>query len=122
MFANTAWQRHGCYTLGSLDISDFPVGKAATGCTDDWNSLDHFDVTAESRLVWKRINQIRKVYPVLVDGFSLFQAGKWTMDQVPTSRGVVRTYGLWSVYRDWLTNGTNPGNSSVWLLYSNKVT
>lgn len=121
MFSNTAWQRHGCYSLGSQDIEDFPIDRASTGCTDDWNSLDHFDPTADSRLVWKRINQIRQSYSVLVDGFSLSESGNWTTERAPTSRGVVRSQGLWSVYRDWLINGTRSEDSGVWLIYSNKV-
>ena len=38
MISNTAWQRHGCYTLGSDQYFNMPLGKAILGCQDDWNS------------------------------------------------------------------------------------
>jgi alpha-1,3-glucan synthase len=120
MFSNTAWKKNGCYKLGVQDIIDFPLERGLTGCTDDWNDLDHFDVTAETRRVWKRINQIRSIYPVLSDGFSLRETGEWTDTEAPTTRGVVSRNGLWSVVRDWLPSVT-PESTGVWMLYSNRV-
>jgi hypothetical protein len=120
MFSNTAWKRNGCYKLGAQDLTEWPLERGLTGCTDDWNDLDHFDVTSEMRRVWKRINQIRSIYPVFSDGFSLTERGEWTVLEAPTARGVVRKHGLWSVVRDWLPS-TTPEATSVWILYSNKV-
>jgi alpha-1,3-glucan synthase len=43
MASNQAWQRHGCYKLGSEQYFNMPLEKSLLGCVDDWNSLDHFD-------------------------------------------------------------------------------
>jgi alpha-1,3-glucan synthase len=120
MFSTTAWRKNGCYTLGAQDIVDLPLERGLTGCTDEWNDLDHFDVTAETRRVWKRINQVRSHYPVLSDGFSLTESGEWTVVETPSTRGVVMKKGLWSVVRDWLPS-SEPETTGVWILYSNKV-
>jgi len=38
-----AWQRHGCYKLGSEQYYRMGLDRALLGCQDNWNSLDHFD-------------------------------------------------------------------------------
>lgn len=44
MTSNLAWQRHGCYKLGTSQYYQMNLDRALLGCQDDWNSLDHFDV------------------------------------------------------------------------------
>jgi alpha-1,3-glucan synthase len=124
MNSNTAWQRHGCYTLGSTQYFNMPLGKSLMGCHDDWNSLDHFDPTADSRRLFARFNQLRSVYNALQDGFNLVQRGNWTyfIDR-PGSNGTSTEMGLWSVSRSGIAGAqTLTGNHTdqVWLLYSNE--
>src|SRR5882762_5918317 len=78
MFSNTAWQRHGCYHLGSDQYFNMPLEKALIGCNDDWNSLDHFDPTASTRRMMTHFLYLRTVYNALQDGFNLVQRGNWT--------------------------------------------
>lgn len=126
MMSNTAWQRHGCYKLGSVQYFNMPLDSALLGCKDDWNSLDHFDPTADMRLLGKQFLYLRTVYASLQDGFNLVQRGNWTSYiQRPGSNGTATEMGLWSVSRSGIDgvqqlNGTYPGQ--VWMLYSNMNT
>jgi alpha-1,3-glucan synthase len=124
MTSNLAWKRHGCYTLGSEQYFNFPLDKALFGCYDDWNSLDHFDPTSDTRRLMSRFFYLRTVYGALQDGFNLVQRGNWT-DRIerPGSNGTQTEMGLWSVSRAALAgvqtlNGTF--NDQVWLLYTNE--
>ncbi|GJE90808.1 apha amylase catalytic domain and glycogen synthase DULL1-like domain-containing protein [Phanerochaete sordida] len=124
MISNKAWQRHGCYALGSQQYFNMPLGKSLIGCQDDWNSLDHFDPTTDSRRVFSRFNQLRSVYNVLQDGFNLVQRGNWTytIDR-PGSDDTPTEMGLWSVSRSGIPGSQSlTGNHSdqVWLLYTNE--
>lgn len=124
MISNTAWQRHGCYKLGSTQYFNMPLGKSMMGCQDDWNSLDHFDPTTNSRRVFARFNQLRSVYNALQDGFNLVQRGNWTYEiERPGSNGTPTEMGLWSVSRSGiatLNNLTGDHTDQVWLLYTNE--
>ena len=122
MPSNKAWQRHGCYHLGADALFNVPLGKALLGCQDDWNSLDHFDPTADVRRLYKQLFDLRAAYPVLNDGFSLVQNGNWTReDFLPYSDGVPTERGLWSVSRGGLSPLQNfTYNDTVWLLYTNE--
>lgn len=124
MNSNKAWQRHGCYALGSNQYFNMPLGKAMLGCQDDWNSLDHFDPTTDSRRVFARFNQLRSIYGALQDGLNLVQRGNWTyvIDR-PGSDGVQTEMGLWSVSRAAIPGvQTLAGNHTdqIWLLFSNE--
>jgi alpha-1,3-glucan synthase len=142
MFSSEAWYRHGCRLAGSKDIVDFPLQKGGTGkqgpgredyqeighslschvgCRDLNVRLDHFDITKESRRIWKRFNQLRKHYPVLVDGFELVSKGNWTEIAAPTTRGIRREYGLWSVFRRYHLSADRASDDAVWILYSNQA-
>ena len=68
-----AWQRHGCYALGSDQYFNMPMGKAMLGCQDQWNALDHFDPSTDTRRVFSQFNYLRTVYGALQDGFNLVQ-------------------------------------------------
>lgn len=124
MTANQAWKRHGCYTLGSEQYFNMPLDKSLMGCQDDWNALDHFDPTADSRRMFAHFNYLRTVYGALQDGFNLVQRGNWTYTiERPGSNGTVTEMGLWSVSRAGIPNvqtlkGTY--NDQVWLLYTNE--
>ncbi|KAL4253159.1 glycosyltransferase group 1 family protein [Abortiporus biennis] len=124
MTANKAWQRHGCYALGSDQYFNMPLGKAMLGCHDEWNSLDHFDPTTDSRRIFAHYNYLRTQYAALQDGFNLVQRGNWThFIQRPGSNLTETEMGLWSVTRSAIETtqnltGTNTGQ--IWMLYSNE--
>lgn len=124
MTSNKAWQRHGCYHLGADALLDLPISRASLGCLDDWNSLDHFDPTADVRRLYKQFFDLRASYPVLNDGFSLVQNGNWTYeDFLPFSNGTPTERGLWSLSRGGLSPLQNfTYNDTVWLVYTNENT
>ncbi|KAI0950602.1 hypothetical protein AcV7_009015 [Taiwanofungus camphoratus] len=124
MMSTKAWQRHGCYMLGSQQYFNVPLGKSLIGCQDDWNSLDHFDPTSDSRRMFAHFMYLRTVYGALQDGFNLVQRGNWTyfIDR-PGSNGTLTEMGLWSVSRSSIEGvQTLSGNHTdqVWMLYSNE--
>ncbi|KAI0306448.1 modular protein with glycoside hydrolase family 13 and glycosyltransferase family 5 domains [Multifurca ochricompacta] len=121
MFSNKAWQRHGCYRLGSDQYFNIPLEKALLGCMDDWNSLDHFDPTADSRRVFAHFLYLRSVYSSLQDGFNLVQRGNWTyFNQLPGSNHTQTEIGLWSISRSGIPDiqhfsGNNTDQSPQWI-------
>jgi len=124
MTSSQAWKLHGCYTLGSEQYFNIPLGKSLLGCHDDWNALDHFDPTTDSRRIFSRFFQLRTIYGALQDGFNLLQHGNWTyfIDRAG-SNGTRTEIGLWSVSRSAIPDiqtlqGTYQGQ--IWLLYSNE--
>ena len=125
MPANPAWKRHGCYKLGSEQYFNMPLQRALTGCYDDWNSLDHFDPTTESRRMFAQFHFLRTIYPSLQDGLMLVQRGNWThFVQYPGSNNTETEIGLWTVSRAAIPNaqtltGAN-ADVQVWLLYTNE--
>ncbi|CED84497.1 modular protein with glycoside hydrolase family 13 and glycosyltransferase family 5 domains [Phaffia rhodozyma] len=127
MAASAAWQRHGCYHLGADQYYNMPLEKALIGCEDSWNSLDHFDPTAQIRRILRQFNHLRTFYPAIQDGVSVVQLGNWTREEYfPGSNGTATEFGLWSVQRGnaagvgdkFFDNATNP--SQVWMLYTNE--
>ncbi|MBW0472818.1 hypothetical protein O181_012533 [Austropuccinia psidii MF-1] len=123
MTATRAWQTHGCYKIGSEQYYNIPLGKALTGCHDEWNSLDHFDPTSDVRNVLAHFTYLRKQYAALQDGFNLVQRGNWTTwGQLPGSNHTQTEWGFWSVSRGALDNQALNGlnaNVTIWMLYSN---
>lgn len=123
MMSNKAWQRHGCYKLGSVQYFNWPLESSVLGCYDDWNSLDHFDPTTDMRRLMKQFLYLRSTYSALQDGWDLVQRGNWTFDiQRPGSNGTVSEIGLYSVSRagiQGVQNFTGNYTDQVWLLYSN---
>jgi alpha-1,3-glucan synthase len=127
MSAAQAWKLHGCYKVGSSQYKNFLDGhpSATTGCTDDWNTLDHRDPAHPIRNIIKSMYQMRKNYPVLNDGWLLKQLSNQTHNiQLPASNGTATEIGLWSAMRgnfdgvqDLSTTGQ--GNQLVWLVYQN---
>lgn len=63
MSSNRAWQLHGCYKLGDTSYVNFPLGPAATGCSDNGVSLDHKDPSHPVRNIVKRMFELRQQYP-----------------------------------------------------------
>jgi alpha-1,3-glucan synthase len=129
MPSTKAWQRHGCYKLSSQQYYNMPLDKALTGCQDDWNSLDHFDPTTDSRRLFAQFMGLRSSFDVLKDGYNVVQFGNWTHRiQLPGSNRTQTELGLWSVVRAGLPNVQTllPTKGSadtqaqiVWLLYTN---
>ncbi|EAU88623.2 alpha-1,3-glucan synthase [Coprinopsis cinerea okayama7 len=125
MTSTQAWKRHGCYTLGSEQYFNMPLERALTGCLDDWNALDHFDPTMNSRRMFSRFFQLREQYGALQDGFVLTQVGNWTYwIQRPGSNNTGTEMGLWSMLRSDMPGQTLGGESQtpVALLYTNENT
>ncbi|KAG8699976.1 Cell wall alpha-1,3-glucan synthase ags1, partial [Ceratobasidium sp. 394] len=127
MTSNTAWQRHGCYKLGSEQYFNMPLEKALLGCVDDWNSLDHFDPTSATRRLMAQFHYLRKQIPLLTDGLHLLQRGNWTQFiQLPGSNGVETEIGWWSVSRSPIagiqTNFNSSTSNDVWLIFTNMNT
>ncbi|KAG1859045.1 glycoside hydrolase family 13/glycosyltransferase family 5 protein [Suillus tomentosus] len=124
MMSNKAWQRHGCYKVGSIQYSNMPLESALMGCDDDWNSLDHFDPTTDMRRLLKHFSYLRTTYNALQDGFELVQLGNWTyFVEFPGSDSTATELGLWSVSRAGIPNVQNltgRHTDQVWLLYSNR--
>ncbi|WAQ90638.1 hypothetical protein PtA15_13A37 [Puccinia triticina] len=123
MSSSKAWQAHGCYKLGSKKYPTMPLGKALNGCKDDWNSLDHYDPTSNTRNMLGHFAYLRSQYSSLQDGFNLTQLGNWTtFGELPASSHTPTEWGLWSVSRSPLKSqklsGPNP-ELPVWILYSN---
>ncbi|KAF2402249.1 hypothetical protein EJ06DRAFT_520290 [Trichodelitschia bisporula] len=126
MSSTLAWQLHGCYRAGVEKYYNFPSDDALWACEDQNVSLDHRDPSHLSRLIIKRIYELRAAFPVLNDGFGLIQLPNHTFNiTLPGSGGTVTQTGLWSVacYRrshiqDFAGQGA--GNLMVWLLYGNE--
>ncbi|KAH7926306.1 glycoside hydrolase family 13/glycosyltransferase family 5 protein [Leucogyrophana mollusca] len=123
MMSNKAWQRHGCYKLGSDQYFNMPLESALLGCQDDWNSLDHFDPTTDMRRLMSQFLYLRSTYTALQDGFDLVQRGNWTYYiERPGSNGTATEMGLWSVSRAGISGVqtlTGQHTDQVWLLFSN---
>ncbi|KAI8457791.1 hypothetical protein BY996DRAFT_4577963 [Phakopsora pachyrhizi] len=123
MTATRAWQKHGCYKVGSEQYFNFPLDKALNGCHDEWNSLDHFDPASPVRNIMTHFIHLRTQYASLQDGFNLVQLGNWTSySQLPGSNHTQTEWGFWSVNRGPLDSQTLDGprqNVTVWMLYSN---
>lgn len=105
MTATPAWQRHGCYRLGSTQYHNFEYGKSLFGCEDPWNALDHFDPTQPGFRFLQRTFQLRDLYPTLLDGFSLEALSSQTYEILfPGSNLTTTEIGLRSQSRGPLTN------------------
>lgn len=129
MSSSLAWQRHGCYKLGSEQYFQMGMDRALIGCEDDWNSLDHFDPTAPARRLLRHFYQLRMQYPSLLDGFNLVQRGNWTYGiERPGSNHTLTEVGLWSIERSPIptiqklnsTTSATGTAETVWMLITNE--
>ncbi|KAI4719930.1 alpha-1,3-glucan synthase [Aureobasidium sp. EXF-10727] len=128
MASTVAWQVHGCYKVGAAGNGyyDMPFGDALTACEDDSVSLDQRNAAHPLRNLIKRMFELRLVYPVLNDGFSLQTLFFDTHDVfLPHSGQLPTPLGIWSVYRGRTPeiqdlSGKGMGNQGIWLLYSNQ--
>lgn len=123
MSSNSAWQAHGCYTLGSEQFWEWPADSVLHGCKDDSVSLDHRDPTHPVRNIIRSMYSLREQYPVLSDGFNLQSLSKKTHQVfLPGSYGTATETGVWSVVRNQLdfVQQLDSGNQSVWLVYHNE--
>nr|KIR88547.1 alpha-1,3-glucan synthase [Cryptococcus tetragattii IND107] len=129
MVSNPAWKKHGCYKVGSSQYYNMPYDKVLTGCDDPWNSLDHYDPTAEPLRGIRNMMYLRTRFPSLQDGFSLTTLGNWThFIQLPGSNQTQTELGMWSVTRAPVTQQEGHGSfeangtisQAVWLIYTNE--
>jgi alpha-1,3-glucan synthase len=88
------------YHLGSDQYFNIPLQKSLLGCLDDWNSLNHFDPTTDSRRMSGHFLYLRSVYSSLQDDFNLVQRGNWTyFIQLPGLNETETEMGTWSLSR-----------------------
>ena len=128
MSSTTAWQDHGCYTVGNGKFAVWPAGNYSHGCEDDWNGLDHRDPAHPIKNIISSMYEMRRRYPVLNDGFYLETLSKQTHPvYLPGSLGTATETGIWSVrrsgwpdYQDF--SGTDPKTSEVWIVFHNNDT
>ena len=100
MTSALAWQLHGCYAVGDEKYSNFPLDAALYGCEDDNVSLDHRDPSHPIRNIIKRMYELRTIYPVLNDGFTLQRLSRKTYNIfLPGSQGTATETGFYSVLR-----------------------
>ena len=126
MSSATAWQDHGCYTVGNAKFATWPDGSWAFACHDEWNSLDHRDPSHPIRNLIAAMYTMRQRYPVLNDGFYLETIAQQTHPvYLPGSLGTATVTGLWSVRRagwpgvqDFTASGQ--GLQEVWQLMHNE--
>ena len=125
MSSATAWQDHGCYTVGNAKFASWPGDSCFEGCKDDWNVLDHRDPSHPIRNIMTTMFEMRQRYPVLNDGFYVETIAKQTHPiYLPGSLGTATETGLWSVRRsgwpdvqDFTTGDLKV--QDVWLLFHN---
>ncbi|KAK1753174.1 family 5 putative glycoside hydrolase family 13/Glycosyltransferase [Echria macrotheca] len=126
MTSTVAWELHGCYKVGSEKYFNFPLDAALYGCDDPNVSLDHRDPSHPVHGILKRFLELRSHYPVLNDGFDMFQLSNHThWIYLPGSEGTGTELGLWSNVRlahqglqDF--TGVGGGNDPVWLVFGNE--
>ena len=127
MSSSTAWQDHGCYSVGNAKFATWPPGTYSVGCKDDWNSLDHRDPSHPIKNIMTTMFEMRQRYPVLNDGFWVETISKQTHSiYLPGSLGTATETGLWSVRRagwpDVTALGQNFKTSDVWIVFHNEGT
>jgi alpha-1,3-glucan synthase len=125
MSSTISWELHGCYKVGSEKYFNFPLDASLYGCEDPNVSLDHRDPSHPVRVIIKRLNELRSQYPVLNDGFDLFQLSNHThWIYLPGSNGTGTELGLWSNVRARRQSLQNfsavGGNQMVWTLLGNE--
>jgi alpha-1,3-glucan synthase len=125
MTASRAFQLHGCYKVGSSQYFNMPWDSALTACHDDNNSLDKRDPSHPLRNLIKRMYELRRVYPVLNDGYTVRSLGFRAHDLfLPGSGQLPSPMGIWSVYRGRTPKiqdfkGQGMGNQGIWMVYAN---
>lgn len=125
MSSASAWQDHGCYTVGNAKFATWPGESCFDGCKDDWNSIDHRDPSHPIRNIITTMFEMRQRYPVLNDGFYLETIAKQTHPiYLPGSMGTPTETGLWSVRRSGWPNVQDFSSQKdkvqdVWLIFHN---
>lgn len=124
MASSTAWQDHGCYSVGNAKFATWPPSNYSVGCKDDWNSLDHRDPSRPIKNIMATMFEMRQRYPVLNDGFYVQTISKQTHEIfLPGSLGTPTETGLWSVRRsgwpDITVLGQNFKSNDVWIVFHN---
>lgn len=126
MTSSLAWQLHGCFNLNaSYQFFELPFTRARVGCTDDAQSLDHFNQASPSFLFVKQLFHALRDYPLLTDGLNVETLSQQTWNiTVPTTKYVTNytTVGVRSVVRGLLPGqGLSSPNMAdkVWAIYSN---
>ncbi|TAQ86379.1 hypothetical protein B7494_g5306 [Chlorociboria aeruginascens] len=126
MASSRAWQLNGCYRIGEEVYVNMPFNASGNGCHDDSVSLDHRDPSHFMRNILKRMYELRRIYPVLNDGYELTTLSSQTYNiYLPGSDNIPSPTGIWSVYRGRALgiqdfDGIGQGNQGVWLIFHNE--
>ncbi|KAJ5202082.1 uncharacterized protein N7498_006745 [Penicillium cinerascens] len=124
MSAATAWRTHGCFSLESSQYYKWPIVKGSQGCHDESVAYDHRDPSHPVRNIMKHMYQLRELFPVLNDGYSLQNLSKSTEDvYYPGSNSTPTETGMWSILRhvdpEVQDLGSASANQPIWLVYQN---
>ncbi|PGH35944.1 alpha-1,3-glucan synthase [[Emmonsia] crescens] len=119
----TAWQTHGCYTLGSQQYYQWPIESGKYACHDETVSYDHRDPSHPVRNILKSMYQMRENYPTLNDGWFVQHLSNQTWQVfLPGSNNTPTETGMWSIHRgrfESIQDFGRGGNLPVWLVYQN---
>ncbi|KAJ5223097.1 alpha-1-3-glucan synthase [Penicillium citrinum] len=120
----TAWRTHGCFSLDSSQYYQWPIEAGRYGCHNESVAYDHRDPSHPVRNIMKHMYQLRELYPVLNDGYTITSLSNNTEDVFyPGSNGTATETGVWSVVRDINKEiqdlGSESANKPVWLVYTN---
>ncbi|KAL2374950.1 alpha-1,3-glucan synthase [Blastomyces gilchristii SLH14081] len=119
----TAWQTHGCYSLGSEQYYQWPIESGKYACHDETVSYDHRDPSHPVRNVLKTMYQMREHYPTLNDGWFVQHLSNQTWQVfLPGSNNTPTETGMWSIHRsrfEAVQDFGREGNLPVWLVYQN---
>ncbi|PGH11011.1 hypothetical protein AJ79_05162 [Helicocarpus griseus UAMH5409] len=119
----TAWQTHGCYSLGSQQYYQWPIESGKTACYDDTVSYDHRDPAHPVRNVLKSMYQMRENFPTLNDGWFVQHLSNQTWQVfLPGSNNTPTETGMWSIHRgrfESVQDFGEDGNQPIWLVYQN---
>ncbi|KLJ13241.1 alpha-1,3-glucan synthase [Blastomyces silverae] len=119
----TAWQTHGCYSLGSEQYYQWPIESGKNACHDETVSYDHRDPSHPVRNILKTMYQMREHYPTLNDGWFVQHLSNQTWQVfLPGSNNTPTETGMWSIHRGRFEGAQDfgkEGNLPIWLVYQN---
>jgi alpha-1,3-glucan synthase len=99
MSSSGAWVLHGCFRgNASYQYYQIPFDKVRQGCHDISQGYDHFDVTSSQYTLLRQMHELRTVYPVFNDGFSLKTVSKSTQIVYADTTDYITNYSIFAFY------------------------
>ncbi|PCH41828.1 glycosyltransferase family 5 protein [Wolfiporia cocos MD-104 SS10] len=87
----------------------FHWGSSPSRGNTNWNALDHFNPTSDTRRLFAQDTYLLSVYDSIQDGWDLVRCGNWTyLIEHPGSNGTATEMGIWSVSRSVLEGISSP--------------